>query len=532
MTLWWQSQPGLTGNSATRYSLVGIALFMTWILIPSANVQAQASPWAPQQSVPGYNRSTLPPHMVADQNYTVHALASNNFGDQLKPELVIVYSQWRAADGWSYPTDVLLSPIRNQARILGTHLDQEGYLHVVFFGGDDAGAEIFHSKVPARLANNAQQWSTPESIGTYAITPEYGGLVGDGLGTLVAVYSGDQDRVGLYEVHSTDGGETWSKPEHIFLTFNNKERPSDVNMFMGQTGRIHVVWNVTNERGHNVGGYYTNADSGLWSWREPMPLDENRGLGIAIPSVMEHQNVVWVIYNNGFGEYVAPIQWIRSSRDGGLTWSQPVQEFPLHIGRNGTIALAVDSSERLHVMFGQRYFKQGETRATHGMWHSYRPNEHWLPLTSVVEGYQEYNEAADVGFDPYDARAVISQGNMLLLTWRTDPGLNKDGVWYSYRRLDSPELPAVPLPEIQTNDSISTSGPIQMSTGVPTQTVQTNRGAENPQPSDSGLAADLKDIAPPQQAFSSPAAGLLFGIVPTILFIGGMIAAVRFRNRR
>ncbi len=515
---------------------------------------AQASGWAPVQSIPGYERDNLPPYMVADQNNTVHAFTTNNFGSRLEPDRVIVYSSWRFDEGWSYPTDILISPIRNQARIQGVFLDGDGYIHVLFMGGDDKGAEMFHSRAPAIHAGNSQAWTSPKSIGENAITPDYAVLTGDKEGVLVAVYSGDIERIGLYEVHSTDGGVTWSEPESIFLTFSNKWQTSDLNIHMGKSGRVHMVWNVTDERGENVSGYYTNADIGLWSWQEPMEIDENRGLGIAIPNVVEHQNAVWIIYNNGFEEEVAPVQWTKVSYDGGLNWSNPVRPFAEHIGRNGNIAFALDSREQLHLMFAQRYFKEGERRATHGMWYSTRINENWTSLSPVVEGYSELDEAAEVGFDPYDARAVVSQGNILLLTWRTDPGLSRDGIWYTYRRLDSPALPVVPLPvpvptalptpdpSLISVESVATAGAAATSTTISTTVGISETGADGSANGSAGSGSadadptetttSLANFPAPESTEVSPAAALVFGLVPALLFIGLVVGIVRFFQRR
>lgn len=526
-------------KKGTRLAIILVALFLQCF---PERMFGQASGWAPVQSIPGYERDNLPPYMVADQNNTVHAFTTNNFGSRLEPDRVIVYSTWRLNEGWSYPTDILISPIRNQARVQGAFLDDDGYLHVLFFGGDDKGAEIFHSKALAKDAANSQAWAPPRSIGKNAITPDYAVLTGDGQGALVAVYSGDIERIGLYEVHSMDGGETWSEPESIFLTFSSKWQASDLNIHMGETGRIHMVWNVTDERGENVSGYYSNADVGLWSWQEPMQLDENRGLGIAIPNVVEHQNAVWIIYNNGFEEEVAPVQWTLVSYDGGLNWSNPIRPFADHIGRNGNIAFALDSREQLHVMFGQRYFREGERKATHGMWYSTRINENWTSLYPVIEGYSEFDEAAEVGFDPYDARAVVSQGNILLLTWRTDPGLSQDGVWYTYRRLESPTLPILELPEPISTLSAPTITPTpipnpkvietELVTATSDQSAQEQSSSDIEPNPNTDTTLSLAELPAPDSVESTPAAALVFGLVPAILFVGIAIGAVRFFRKQ
>jgi hypothetical protein len=75
------------------------------------------------------------------------------------------------------------------------------------------------------------------------------------------------------------------------------------------------------------------------------------------------------------------------------------------------------------------------------MWHNIWQDGEWSETDAVVSGL------GGTGFDPYDARAAIVQGNELLITWRTDPGNSKPGVWYSTTKLNTPNILAQPLPD-------------------------------------------------------------------------------------
>ena len=50
------------------------------------------------------------------------------------------------------------------------------------------------------------------------------------------------------------------------------------------------------------------------------------------------------------------------------------------------------------------------------------------------------------GFGPRSARAVVSNGNVILVTWGTDGFQGTNGAWYSYKKIDAPELPTELLP--------------------------------------------------------------------------------------
>jgi hypothetical protein len=428
--------------------LVVLAAVLGGVDAPAA--RAQSPGWSPAAAIPDYLPGTLPPYMIADQNKTVHAFASQLLSDQADdPDseyLGIFYRQWTAKDGWTEPNDIMLSPFKRQARLMGVYLDRTGIFHMIFFGGDDQEASIYYTWAPAVQAGNAQAWAEPIPIGARAITPSAAALVGDDQGRLMAVYAGNLgEGNGWYSVNSNDGGVTWGEPQLVYSTYAINRYIGDYQMVLSESGKVHLVFNVGDTRGQNVGGFYMRLDDlANATWSEPIVIDQNEGLGIATPAITEYNGEVFMMYNNGVVDEGSPRQWFRRSVDGGVTWSEPVRPFPLHLGRNGVIAFAEDGAGKLHVFFGQR-IPRADGDATgfdvHGMWHALWLGGNWGPLEPVVSGPRSDS------FDPYDARAVISQGNEVLLTWRTDPGREIPNVWFATQKLNAPELPIQPLPE-------------------------------------------------------------------------------------
>ena len=74
-----------------------------------------------------------------------------------------------------------------------------------------------------------------------------------------------------------------------------------------------------------------------------------------------------------------------------------------------------------------------------GMWHTVWQEGQWAESAAVVSG-----QGSD-SFDPYDARATVSLGNRVLVTWRTDPGSLVPGVWYAAAMLTAPATAPVAL---------------------------------------------------------------------------------------
>jgi hypothetical protein len=154
------------------------------------------------------------------------------------------------------------------------------------------------------------------------------------------------------------------------------------------------------------------------------------------------------------------------SSDNGVTWSPPVRLFS-QVGSNGPASFVIDGSNNLHMFFGNR----DDTLHEHGIWHSIWLGEGWSTPMAVVSGPQVLGgENGEEGFDPSFVQAVISQGNLLLLTWRQDPMAGPTHIWFSYRYLDVPsetsQLDQSPETELTpTPDELEPQSPLSIENG-------------------------------------------------------------------
>lgn len=503
--------------------VITIATFLAVgvLAVGSSHTAAFAQPpgtWAPDARVPGYLDDTFTPYLVADQNHAVHAFASQWVGEE-EPQLAIVYRQWSLEGGWTPPNDVLLAPNGN-ALIGGAFLDQAGVIHVIFGGSDALGANLYYANAPAVLAGRARAWSYPEPVGWGTISPASSALVGDEQGNLIIIYSGDIDGYGVYAIHSTDFGNTWSDPRPIFFTYDPKLTPFSLRLALGQGGKVHAVWNVVTDRGVDSALYYARLDLETDQWSEPFTLEqrvqETDFFGPSFPSLAVAGSQVVVMYNSGNPEQGGtvprgrPVQRVRLSLDNGESWENPTTPFLRHLGRSGEHTVVVDSNQVVHALFMQRIelTVDGKPSTIDGPWHSEFRNGQWR---------EPRNFLATVA--PHDMRAVVCQGNVLLVLWREDPGVGEDGVWYTYMMLDAPELPVVPLPTVSPTP---TATPVQ-SPAPPTPT-----------------ATRVPEVRPtlppsePSQVGKNSAASLFFVAGPVLLFLMGLTIVHqigRFRRR-
>ncbi|HEX9075792.1 MAG TPA: sialidase family protein [Anaerolineae bacterium] len=477
-----------------------VVLLISSTVNPISSSAQSALSWSAAQRIRGYANDSDPPFLVADQNKTVHAFNSQWVGG----DLAVLYSQWSPGKSWTTPVDILLSPKARQATVQGIFLDSKGILHLIFFGGTEFDADIYYSRAPAVSAANAGSWSPPKSIGTYAGKLISASLVGDNQGDLFVVYSGNRDGNGLYAVQSSDGGASWSSATTIFLTDSTSLWAYAVKTALDPQGTLHAVWTVKNRLGLGEAVYYAHLEAGQKQWTLPMTLQTVRGGDYQADwaSIIYYKNELFVLY-----DYSSPShRWMRRSKDGGRTWTDPVIAFTSR-GEYGHPVLLIDGSNTLHAILGNRT----DDERLHGMWHTTWRGDHWDAVDPVVSGPMSPQ------FDPNRPQAVVSQGNIILVTWRTDPGLTPNGIWFSYATLDAPEWPVVPLPTAVATTA-PTVTPIKVTSIEPTPSATARP------------VTGLQTNSPPTPiADTSPATGVVLGILPAGFLLLVVIVMRRLR---
>lgn len=484
-------------------SLIGLAvvLFLSSAINPIALSAQSALRWSPAQRIRGFANDSDPPYLVADQNRTVHAFNSQWVGG----DLAVLYSQWSPGKNWTTPVDILLSPKARQATVQGVFLDPKGILHLIFFGGTEFDADIYYTEAPAASAANAGSWSPPKSIGTYAGKLISASLVGDNQGNLFVVYSGNRDGNGLYSVQSSDGGNTWSNATTIFLTDSTNSWAFTVRTTLDSRGSLHAVWTLKNRQGLGEAVYYAHLESGQKQWSLPTTLQTVRGGDYQADwaAIIYYKNELFVFYDYGS----PPHRWLRRSSDSGRTWTTEVRPFASVTGEDGSPVFLIDGNSALHVLFANRT----SDNRLQGLWHSQWLGDSWPEVEAVVSG------PGSAQFSPSRPQGVVVQGNVILVTWRIDPGLTPNGIWFSYASLDGPEQPVVPLPTA-------------VATIPPTVTpVKATKVEPTPSATARPVVSLQTDTSPMPVTDTSPATGIVLGIVPVGFLLLVVIVMRRLR---
>jgi hypothetical protein len=286
------------------------------------------------------------------------------------------------------------------------------------------------------------------------------------------------------------------------LTGDDMILVTDPKLYVGESGLIHAVWSTFLDTGFGGPGFYANFNLETKSWSEPVALDVP---GIRTPSVIESQGAIFVSYHhvnvNG--------NWWRKSVDGGKTWTFPKQFSARHVGTNGEVSFVVDGANVLHAFFGERTRDQ-----IHGIWHLTYDGTTWSNLDAVVRGPSVHAPVGGAGFDPRSARAVIVNGNIAMVTWGTDGFAGTNGAWYSYRRLDAPELETVVLSSPTTIPVSTATSPVLIATSATAVNAINDLGSN------------------PPTSTPNPQASILAGILPALLvLVATVITFIVIQNR-
>jgi len=505
-----------------RLSLTLLALLLLSIGLTIGNSQQAHAQgpilWTEPRVIPYIDPNTETPFLLADSDGGVHAFSSQKAGSY---EYVIVYNHWSRETGWSKAVDVLLSPLFEEAHAPSAYLDQKGIIHVVFYGGHDVSANIYYSQAYAIDAANADAWTAPVAIATGARPPISVWLEGDSDDNLYVLYGGNPEGTAIYATESVDGGINWTLPELVAATYSDTLWPYGIRMHYGESGRLYATWLVLNRRAWGTSLYVTTYDFDMRRWNDPVEIAQGVPtgiLGVQSPSMIEYEGDIFVMYDNGIPDQ-GVVRLIQRSGDGGRTWSEAIRPFAEHVGGNGPAAFVVDSNHDLRVFFGQRTVGAVKDQI-HGMWYSewHSATKSWGGVNYIVSGPLVQDIDTDQGFDPSLVRSVVSQGNLLMVVWRTDPGNGANGAWYSYTELDTPFYPLVALP---------TPAPIIQKP----RSVLSTTSASNADLIAAGMAQTTMSATrqPPQvRQLANPAMPLIIGLIPVGLFV----SMVLYRHNR
>jgi len=262
-------------------------------------------------------RTALESNIAVDGDGHVHILYATRGSDPGVYHVESVDGEtWGDPQRLSEPFDSLETSF-SRVKIIA---DGAGRLHAVWQTSEvnGYGQAIYYT----RSIDRGKTWASPLQMayrqpGDFDVGWPY--IMAAGESELHLIYNGGATvgAAGRYERISTDGGETWSQPQHIItdmIGINGYVVP-----VVDGAGQLHLIINMRPEATQKVGIYYSSWTGDSWSPVVPLVIDTPAAESAHYTAVaVAHGNEIHIVWNQirggeiwylrGIVQNVAPAQ--------------------------------------------------------------------------------------------------------------------------------------------------------------------------------------------------------------------------------
>lgn len=504
-------------------------------VIPSA--LAQQNGWSEVENISQTPTASAYPCITSDKAGYVHVLWSEDIGgitqnlDFLSngsPNLdpwgnqinrlidlgpTLYYTRWDGST-WLEPVDVQYNSFpQGDITFPEAVVDPDGYLHTVWVSTQAEFAFLSYSQALASSAESARTWTKEVVLANNILNAYYPiDIAADHSGGLHIIYSQIGQTPGVYTINSFDGGNTWSAPINLYRTYDARglqEGTSQVRLEVDNKNRMHASWTRYGAGGNGKAIYYAQSQDQGQTWTKPFEVAEWQPGWyevdwLSVGVIDDEIHLIWE------GNATIALIFERISKDGGETWSRPKQIFQKLRGENGFTDLVVDSSGRLNLVFTKRSSDQ-----THGIWYSTWETTHWADPTVLgsdnpnLYGSLDFLSDADLvsiersllGRAVRYQKSTIVNGNELFVVFANEWG---GEILSSHTLLSTPRIEPEPYP---------TAVNLNVTTATPT----------SPYVQPAVIETSLLLDTPQQRSDTSPSRNILWGIIPVIVLLVGLV---------
>ena len=250
----------------------------------------------------------------------------------------LYYSQNNGQD-WAPAARVLQLQQNGPVNMPVIVADPGGWLHAVWSGGP--AGQLYYSRSFLRDAASAQGWSPPKPLTARQASGGWPAMALEPNGHLVVIYTlpFNEDR-GVYQIESSDEGQTWSDPRLVFdAVAAGWSTVQGTQLAVDTAGHLHllVVRGSLPPAETPLGVYYLRSDDGGHTWSDPKVVgDSGAGYPRLVATARGELFRFWVQPLAG----QAPV-WRQVSQDGGQSWS-PASPVPGLRDASPNLGLASD----------------------------------------------------------------------------------------------------------------------------------------------------------------------------------------------
>jgi hypothetical protein len=283
---------------------------------------------------------------VADQENNIHSIwVQSGSVETAQGEPEIQYVRLNS-DGPSKPSSIfqdwpglpvdLSVAIDNQQRLMLSWVDE--------LSGD-----ILFSWANSDRAGIPSEWTTPVVLTSPASLNGSPDILIDASNRIVIAYAVTLNEArGIYFVHSSDQGKTWSLPIRVFDAVSaNWDAVDEPKLALTSDGHLHVLFTRFSVLGgrKSEGLYYSRSTNGGTTWSVPEAISEQNVLwSEIIGDDQQRAHRLWQVKDRS-----ATIVYHQVSRDNGVTWDAPVKLSSMD-GMVSVPALIMTGSGELHLL--------------------------------------------------------------------------------------------------------------------------------------------------------------------------------------
>lgn len=432
-----------------------LTVALTFLLIHGAGISlAQASAWSSPRQISTTGEFAWFPDIAADPFGHVHIVWASflpGYDYASKNIDSVIYASADRSGIWSRPTDIIILGDGGAATRPTITFDTQGNAHIVARDGEVM--RYFH--VPFNGLTSPRLWPPGKIVNSFG--PAYFSQVVAGQDGRLHLVTTDylhaeecKPCLSVLYRQSLNGGETWTRPTLISSLGLGAAKPK---MIVSSHGDLHLVWEsgMGGDLGRVTGNVqvdYAASRDGGQTWSEPIELS---GPNAGFVGSGRHITIA----EDGLGKLITvwlklpeDVPHYQISNDRGLTWSSPTPlpgvfgTYAVLDSRWDTYSMVVDSAGNAHlVMIGRLDKAERALSVLHLVW----DGASWSSPT-VIATYQEDT--------PVWPRIAVGLGNQLHVTWFTASGIfatDQAGtelrVWYSRGTALAPSIPPAPYPD-------------------------------------------------------------------------------------
>lgn len=320
---------------------LGISVIASLLVIPkvqAVSARQGITDWANPILLFESNGEIYTPIVLADVYGYVHVLWLYNNPDQYvqgNSIKQIYYAQW---DGntWSAPVDIIANPHINS---ISAAVDNKGFLHLVWLG---LGSNYYYSRSVITDSTRPKNWSVPKILAQGNPT---GHLYSGPKGRLYLAYPGTGTS-GAYYIYSDDGGASWTSPQNIVKPQSGNSSLGYTFLTISGNKTIHVVWTEFQlpQGWPPKGVYYLHSTDDGRTWSQAVQI---AGEGYdQINIAARDDGTVHLCWNGMVGVDGRYHSW---STDDGMSWSTTQAIVPSG-ATSGPPQLIIDQTGVLHLL--------------------------------------------------------------------------------------------------------------------------------------------------------------------------------------